>query len=195
MLDGFKFVFFKVLSSHSCHEKRQKLLFLDTPFLFAISLILVFNLRVNNLLNDVFQGDQADFLEIIRVNMGIIFATCWVIVIVLSLDFRDDSQVSAAFLKAWEYLQAGSRVVDVHNLAKHARQLPDRYLVTIWAEQDQVFRHKNANNIWGLAIVDWNATEPLRVDHLTNFTINDCIDIKGKDVFNGNHYLADSFIA
>lgn len=57
MLDGFKFVFFKVLSSHSCHEKRQKLLFLDTPFLFAISFILVFNLRVNNLLNDVFQGD------------------------------------------------------------------------------------------------------------------------------------------
>ena len=80
----------------------------------------------------------------------------------------------SALLEAGKNLQARGRMIDMNYLTEHIRKLLDRDFVTIRTKQDQVFRHEHSYNVGAFALIDRNSTEPLRVDQLTDLTVDDC---------------------
>ena len=83
----------------------------------------------------------------------------------------------ATFSERRQDTQTCRAVVYVHYLTKHTWQLFNGHLVTVWIEQNQVFWHENANDIATVSIVDRDTAVALSVDLLSDFTIDDRINV------------------
>ena len=98
-------------------------------------------------------------------------------------------------LETGEDLQARGRMIYMHDLAKHVRQLLDCDLIAIRTKQDQVFSHENTYNVRLFPLVDGNPTVPLRVYLLGNLPVYHRVDVQTENVIDGYHDLTDRYIA
>ena len=157
-----------------------------------MTFILILYIGINYHFKNVLQRDQTNLLQIWVLDV-IKAAIRWIFI--TSFNLCDDCQVSASLLEAREDLQARGRVIDMHDLSQHIRELFDGDFVAIRAEQDQVFRHEYTYDISPLPLVDWYSAVALRVDFLRDLTIYHSVDIQAEDVVDGDHDLTDRNIA
>jgi len=178
LLDGLQLVLLEIVASLTIGEESQELFFLQATLLLAVTLVLIFDLVVKNLLDDVLQGDEADLFQV-GIHAFIV------------ANFSDDSQMIVTVFKALQRQQARLSVVDVYNITQGARQLLHGQLVAIRVEQNQILGHEHAYDVVFVAFVDGDATVARSVDLLRHLAIDHRVYLKHVCIVNRQHYVLD----